>query len=143
MGAVAARFRGPNDPAIPAFVGMADLNLFFADVLGAGPLGGAYEAADAAQLAGRLTLPRGVNVSRAEDRAELCRQFDRLRRDLDVGDTMGRMDHYRQQALEIVLLNMGLTAENLAMRYRIGRRDQLGRCNVGRLFQFVVVGPEK
>src|SRR5262249_10877751 len=37
MGAVAARFRGPNDPAMPAFVGMADLNLFFADVLGAGP----------------------------------------------------------------------------------------------------------
>ena len=46
MGSVAARFRGPNDPAMPAFVGMADPNLFFADVLGAGPLGGAYEAAD-------------------------------------------------------------------------------------------------
>src|SRR5262245_30860087 len=30
MGAVAARFRGPNDPALPAFVGLADLNLFFA-----------------------------------------------------------------------------------------------------------------
>src|SRR5205823_7314025 len=45
MGAVAARFRGPNDPALPAFVGMADLNLFFADVLGASPMGGAYEAA--------------------------------------------------------------------------------------------------
>ena len=40
MGSVAARFRGPNDPEMPAFVGMADLNLFFADVLGAGPLGG-------------------------------------------------------------------------------------------------------
>src|SRR5215469_10780900 len=86
MGSVAARFRGPNDPAMPAFVGMADLNLFFADVLGAGPLGGAYEAADADQLAGRLTLPRGVNVARAEDRAQLCCQFDRLRRELDSRD---------------------------------------------------------
>src|SRR5437867_5299430 len=103
MGAVAARFRGPNDPTLPAFVGMADLNLFFADVLGASPMGGAYEAADGTQLAGRLTLPRGVHVARAEDRARLCRQFDRLRRDLDVGDTMARMDHYRRQALEIVL----------------------------------------
>src|SRR5437899_2125686 len=103
MGSVAARFRGPNDPAMPAYVGMADLNLFFADVLGAGPLGGAYEAADATQMAGRLTLPRGVNVAQAEDRARLCRQFDRLRRDLDTGDTMARMDHYRRQALEIVL----------------------------------------
>jgi hypothetical protein len=103
MGAVAARFRGPNDPALPPFVGMADLNLFFADVLGASPMSGAYEAADAAQLAGRLTLPRGVSVARAEDRAGLCQQFDRLRRDLDVGDTMARMDHHRRKALEIVL----------------------------------------
>src|SRR5262245_48993160 len=103
MGSVAARFRGPNDPAMPAYVGMADLNLFFADVLGAGPLGGAYEAADADQLAGRLTLPRGVNVARAQDRAGLCRQFDQLRRELDSRDTMARVDHYRRQALEIVL----------------------------------------
>src|SRR5438093_438607 len=45
MGAVASRFRGPNDPGMPAFVGMADPQLFFADVLGASPMGGAYEAA--------------------------------------------------------------------------------------------------
>src|SRR4029077_12912113 len=103
MGSVAARFRGANDPAMPAFVGMADLNLFFADVLGAGPMGGAYEAADAAQLAGRMTLPPGIEVARAKDRAELSRQFDGLRRGLVVGDTTARMDHYRRQALEIVL----------------------------------------
>src|SRR5205085_4846992 len=114
----------------PAFVGMADLNLFFADVLGAGPMGGAYEAADAAQLAGRLTLPRGVNVARAEDRAGLCRQFDRLRRDLDAGDTMARMDHYRRQALDIVLSG---TAERA---FRVDReparvRDAYGRHSLG------------
>src|SRR6516225_10586316 len=60
MGAVAAKFRGANDLALPAFVGMGDLNLFFADVLGASPMGGAYEAADGATLAGRLTLARGI-----------------------------------------------------------------------------------
>jgi uncharacterized protein (DUF1501 family) len=130
MGAVAARFRGPNDPALPAFVGMADLNLFFADVLGAGPLGGAYEAADSAKLAGRLTLPAGVNVKRAEDRAGLCRHFDRLRRDLDVGDTMARMDHYRRQALQIVLSGKARQA------FRVDRepervRDAYGRHSLG------------
>ena len=56
MGSVAARFRGPNDPAMPAFVGLADPNLFFADVLGAGPMGGAYEPADGDQ-AGRPADP--------------------------------------------------------------------------------------
>jgi uncharacterized protein (DUF1501 family) len=130
MGSVAARFRGPNDPAMPAFVGMADPNLFFADVLGAGPLGGAYEAADAAQLAGRLTLPEGVTAARAQDRAALCRQFDRLRRDLDAGDTMTRMDYYRQQALEIVLSGKARQA------FRLDRepdrvRDTYGRNSFG------------
>jgi hypothetical protein len=130
MGAVAARFRGPNDPAMPAFVGMADLNLFFADVLGAGPLGGAYEAADAAKLAGRLTLPAGVNVKQAEDRADLSRQFNLLRRKLDTGDTMARMDHYGRQALEIVLSGKARRAFRLDLEPdRV--RDAYGRSSFG------------
>jgi hypothetical protein len=151
MGSVAARFRGPNDPAMPAFVGMADLNLFFADVLGAGPLGGAYEAADAAQLAGRLTLPRGVTVDRAEDRAGLCRQFDQLRRDLDVGDTMARMDHYRRQALQIVLSGKARQAFRLDLepdrvrdtygRNSFGEKTLLARRLVEAGVTFVTVSP--
>src|SRR5262245_8630367 len=82
MGSIAARFRGPNDTAMPAFVGLADPPLWLADVLGAGPLGGAFEPVRGEQMAGRLTLPRGVSVTQAEDRAGLCEQFDSLRRDL-------------------------------------------------------------
>jgi hypothetical protein len=109
---------------------MADLNLFFADVLGAGPMGGAYEAADAAQLAGRLTLPPGIDVARAGDRAGLCRQFDRLRRDLDVGDKMSRMDHYRGQALDIVLSGKAQQAFRLDLEPdRV--RDTYGRNSFG------------
>jgi len=130
MGSVAARFRGPNDPALPAFAGMADQNLFFADVLGASPMGGAYEAADAANLAGRLTLPRGVSVTRAEDRAGLCKQFDRLRRDLDIGDTMARMDHHRQRALDIVLSGKAQQAFRVDLEPdRV--RDAYGRHSLG------------
>jgi hypothetical protein len=149
MGSVAARFRGPNDPALPAFAGLADPELFFADVLGAGPLGGAYEAVDAARLAGRLTLPRGVSVARAEDRAGLCRQFDRLRRDLDVGDTMARMDHYRRQALEIVLSGKAQRAFRVDLepdrvrdaygRHSLGERTLLARRLVEAGVTFVTV----
>jgi uncharacterized protein (DUF1501 family) len=103
MGAVAARFRGPNHPQMPAFIGLADPALYHADVLGAGPLGGAYEPAPGNEMAGRLALPRGVNVARAQDRDGLRLQFDRLERDLDRGDTMARVDHYNQQALRMVL----------------------------------------
>lgn len=44
-------------------------------------------------------------MNRAEYRAGLSRQLDTLRRELDTGDTMARMDRYRQQALDIVLLD--------------------------------------
>jgi uncharacterized protein (DUF1501 family) len=149
MGAVAAKFRGPNDPALPAFVGFADLNLFFADVLGASPMGGAYEPADGAKLAGRLTLAKGVSVAQAEDRASLTRQFDRLRRDLDTGDTMARMDHYRRQALEIVLSGKARQAFRVDLepdrvrdaygRHSLGERTLLARRLVEAGVTFVTV----
>jgi hypothetical protein len=149
MGSVAARFRGPNDPALPAFVGMADVNLFFADVLGASPMGGAYEPANGAQLPGRLSLPQGVSTDQANDRAGLCRQFDRLRRDLDTGDTMARMDHYHQLALEIVLSGKAQRAFRIDLepdrvrdaygRHSLGERTLLARRLVEAGVTFVTV----
>src|SRR5439155_22278112 len=130
MGSVAARFRGANDPALPAFVGLADPPLWLADVLGAGPLGGAWEPVRGELMAGSLALPRGVNVARAEDRARLCQQFDRLRRDLDVGDTMARMDHYQRQALEIVLSGKAQQAFRVDLEPN-GVRDAYGRHSLG------------
>jgi uncharacterized protein (DUF1501 family) len=130
MGSAAARFRGPNDPALPAYVGMADVNLFFADVLGAGPLGGAYEAADGDRLAGRLTLPAAVSEGRAQERADLCQQFDGLRRDMDRGGTMSGMDHYRKQALEIIL--SGKAERTFRLEREPDRvRDAYGRHSLG------------
>src|SRR5207244_11650851 len=89
-----------------------------------------YEAADGHKLAGRLTLPRGISVTRAEDRAGLCQQFDRLRRALDTGDTMARMDHYSRQALEIVLSGKAQRAFRVDLEPdRV--RDAYGRHSLG------------
>jgi uncharacterized protein (DUF1501 family) len=93
-------------------------------------LGGVYEPVDAARLADRLTLPRGVSVAQAEDRATLCRQFDSLRRDLDTGDTMARMDHYRRQALEIVLSGKAERAFRVDLEHGLVR-DAYGRHSLG------------
>ncbi len=101
MGSVAARFRGPNRPDLPAFVGLADS--WVADVWGAGNLGSAYEPVKGTELAGRLALPKGVTIPQLEDRDALRRQFDRLRQDLDATDTMARMDRYSRQAVEMVV----------------------------------------
>jgi uncharacterized protein (DUF1501 family) len=151
MGAVAARFRGANDPRMPAFVGLADPPLYHADVLGAGPLGGAYEPTPGSELAGRLCLPRGVNVERAQDRDGLRRQFDRLQHDLDRGDTMARMDHYKQQALDVVLSGKARQAFRLDQepdrvhdsygRNSFGQKILLARRLVESGVTFVTVSP--
>jgi uncharacterized protein (DUF1501 family) len=71
-----------------------------------------------------------VNVDQAEDRARLCRQFDRLQRDLDTGETMARMDHYRRQALGIVLSGKARQAFRLDLEpERV--RDTYGRNSFG------------
>ena len=57
MGSVAAKFRGPNAPAMPAFVGLADS--WKADVSGPGHMGAAFEPVKGNELAGRLALPDG------------------------------------------------------------------------------------
>jgi hypothetical protein len=130
MGAIAARLRGANHPDMPAFIGLADPPLYHADILGAGPLGGVYEPAPGSELAGRLALPRGINVARAQDRDGLRWQFDGLRRELDRGDTMARMDHYSQQALTIVLSGRARQAFQLDQEPdRV--RDSYGRNSFG------------
>jgi hypothetical protein len=90
-----------------------------------------------------------VAVSRAEDRTRLCRQFDRLRRDLDAGDTMARMDHHRRQALEIILSGKARQAFRTDLepdrvrdaygRHSLGERSLLARRLVEAGVTFVTV----
>jgi len=128
MGAVAAKFRGPNDPNLPAFVGLADS--WKADVWGAGHLGTAWEPVKGDELKGRLALPTGLDVSCLQDRAALRQQFDRLRHDLDASDTMTRMDGYNQRALEMVL--SGKAQKAFQVDEEADRlRDAYGRDSLG------------
>src|SRR2546430_1604486 len=48
MGSIAARFRGPHDPSLPAFVGLAES--WESDVWGAGHLGHGYEPVKGSDL---------------------------------------------------------------------------------------------
>jgi hypothetical protein len=130
MGSVCVRFRGANDPAMPPFVGLADPPLWLADILGAGPLGGACEPVRGSELTGGLSLPAGVNVARAEDRVGLCQQLDRLRRDLDACDARGTIEHHRRRALDILLSGKAQQAFRLDLEpERV--RDAYGRHSLG------------
>lgn len=101
MGSVAAKFRGPNDPDMPAFVGIAPA--WKADVWEAGHMGSAYAPVNAEDLAGKFGLPEGIKLDRLQHRSDLRHQFDRLRRDLDLGTTLERSDQFTRQAYEMVV----------------------------------------
>jgi len=132
MGSIAAKYRGANDPEMPAFIGMADpsFSLWNADVWRSGHLGSAYDPIRETDLVGRLNLPKAVSVARAQDRDGLRRQFDRLRQELDSGQTMQRMDQYGRQALEMVLSGKAREAVDIN-RESDGVRDAYGRDSFG------------
>jgi hypothetical protein len=128
MGSVAARFRGANAPAMPAFVGLADS--WKADVWGAGHLGAAYEPVKGNELPGRLALPDGLAAGRLQERAELRRRFDGLHCAIDRAAEMGQIDHYAARALDMVV------SPAVRQAFDLGRepekvRDAYGRCSVG------------
>lgn len=128
MGSIAAKLRGPNDPDMPAFVGLADS--WRSDVWGAGDMGSEFEPVKANDLLGRCAKPPGISVARLEDRNTLRRQFDRLRRQVDASGAMDRVDQYAQQAYEMVVSGKAQRAFNLdeepaALRDAYGR-DSLG-----------------
>ena len=128
MGSVVAKFRGANNPELPAFVGLAPS--WKADVWEAGHMGSAYAPVDGGELAGRVKLPQGMQLDRLSNRDELRRQFDQLRRDLDRNEMMARTDRYTAQALDLVMSGQAQKAFDLnqepdAVRDAYGR-DSLG-----------------
>jgi hypothetical protein len=100
MGSVVAKYRGPNDPSLPAFVGLADK--WKSDVWGAGELGSAFQPVKGQELAGRFVLPKGVTVDRLGDRDGLRRQFDSLSAELDTSRQLEGIDRYTRLAVEMV-----------------------------------------
>jgi len=132
MGSVAARFRGANDPELPAYVGMGSPHLteWHSDIWGAGELGSAFEPVRETGLADSLGVPPGVSLARAQDREGLRRQFDRLRHDLDASRAMEQMDQYGRQALEMVLSGKARDAFQVD-REPEKMRDAYGRDSFG------------
>ena len=128
MGSVAARFCGANDPDFPAFVGLAPS--WKADVWGSGYLGPTYEPAKGLELTGKFGLPEGVNAPRLSDRDRLRAQFDRLRADLDRGDTMQRAGAHAQRSYEMVASGSVQQAFDVASETD-ALRDEYGRNSVG------------
>lgn len=119
VGAYTARVRGPNQPGVPAFVGLpaAQSVYLFPGYQGAAYLGPAYNPFDVDKehkyLAANSTAPihrpkclenfTQTEPSRTESRVDLLTAFDKIRRDVDRTGVMDALDHYQQQAVHMIL----------------------------------------
>lgn len=128
MGSVAARWRGPNVPGMPAFIGLAES--WKADVWSAGNLGSAYEPINGKGFLGLAHLPEGVSISRLANRASLLRGFDRMRRGADEFASAQRLDRYQEMARDIITRGKVRKAFDLS-RESDAVRDAYGRASVG------------
>ncbi|MEX0728654.1 MAG: DUF1501 domain-containing protein [Planctomycetaceae bacterium] len=128
MGSVAAKFRGANDPDLPAFVGLADS--WTSDVYEAGHMGSQFAPVKGSELAGKFALPKGIEIDRLQNREALRQRFDQLRDDLDRDETMERSARYNRQAVEMIATGKVEKAFDINQESE-ATRDAYGRISVG------------
>lgn len=128
MGSVAARFRGSNDPDLPAFVGLAPS--WVADVWESGHMGGAFAPVNGEQLTGRCAMPTGISLTRLNDRDQLRNQLDGIRRSMDRTENLDRLQLSQRRAYEMVTTGKVQKAFDLGLESD-AIRDAYGRDAIG------------
>lgn len=129
MGSVAAKFKGPNVPGMPAYVALADSMV--SDIYGAGLLGHRYEPLDGMKSAGKFDMPKGIQASRLSDRNDLRQKLDRLKQQADSSSGLALQDRYVQQAYDMVLSGAVSTAFDVN-REPQAMRDLYGKSSFGK-----------
>jgi hypothetical protein len=140
FGSVVARFRGANQPGMPAYAAFMRSRSHLA---WGGYLGRQYDPFIANQavalpiysLVGEDTgqvreaslfrMAQGLDFDRIHERRSLVQQFDVLRADLDQSGAMATMDRHGQQAVELLVGGRArdafdLSRESPAVRQRYG-----------------------
>jgi hypothetical protein len=141
LGSVIAKMHGPNHPAMPPYVAFMKSRSHLAS---GGYLGKQYDPFVANQAVslpvytdvgietGRASradlfrLPRTLTFERIHQRRALVKDFDSLRGDLDTSGAMEAMDHYGQQAVELVLGQRARDAFDISKEPQ-ATRDRYGR----------------
>ncbi len=134
VGSVLSKLRGPADPSVPPFVGLAAPTQHrpWSDSGQSGFLGAAHIPfrPDGPGMA-NLVL-NGISTDRLDDRRRLLASFDQMRRDMDSTGIMTGIDANQQRALGVLtsskLLDaLDISKEPLRVRERYGN---------GRPYQF-------
>jgi hypothetical protein len=115
LGAAVAKLKGPTDPAVPPFVGLAKRtqHMPWSDSGQAGFLGTAFGAfkPDGPGMSD-LTL-KGMSLDKLQDRRRLLASFDTMRRDLDASGAAKGMDALTERALGVLTSSKLLDALDL------------------------------
>ncbi len=128
MGSITAKFKGANDPDMPAFVGLA--NSWAADVWEAGNMGREFSPVKGLELAGKFKMPAGFETSRLTERAQLRQHFNKMRSGLDRDGVMDQFDQHTQSAYEMMLSGKVEAAFDLS-KESDETKDLYGRESVG------------
>jgi len=139
IGAMVSKHHGANHPSMPGYVAF---QRSVSHLAYAGYLGKRYDpfiANQATRLpiydmvgkdsgtvsqADLFRMPNGLNFERIDDRRDLLKSFDGMRREIDASGTMDVMDYYHQQAVEMLVggraqdaLDIGREPQQVRDRY--------------------------
>lgn len=128
FGSVISRFR-PGDPKVPSYVSL-EYNTGTAPYENPQYLGAAHRPLQLVGTAGvqNLSLMRGVTPAKLDDRRELLKSFDTLRRDLDTRRESADMDAFTARAFDMITSPKARDAFDLSrepekVRARYGNKD--------------------
>lgn len=128
FGMVASLVRGPRKDGLPQYVGVQRAP-FMTRPTYLGVAHKAFETGDPSvpdYTPKNLTLETGLDNGRLDDRKSLVRQFDRFRRDLDLGRSLEGIDVFRSAAFQL------LTSRAVADAFDIRQEDPKLRDRYGR-----------
>ena len=127
VGAVVSKLRGPVDPSVPPFVGLAapTTHLPWSDSGQTGFLGAPHAPFRPAGPGMADLVLNGITTDRLDDRLRLLSGFDQMRRDVDSTGMMSGIDAHQQRALGVLtssrLLDaLDISKEPLRVRERYG-----------------------
>lgn len=137
VGSVATKMTGPRQPGMPPYVAVPygmSIGLrpgyFGANFLGVAhnPFETDGDPNNPNFKVQNIEMPGGMSIDRLENRTQLARQFDKLRRDVDSRGTLEAMDRFDQQAFELVAgasarKAFDISQEDPRMRDRYGRHS--------------------
>lgn len=134
IGSVVSRIRGPVDPSVPSFVGLAEKaqHSEWSDCGGPGFLGASHSAFRPDGPGLENMKLNGLSLERLQNRKQLLTSLDTLRRDIDTSGVMAGMDTFNARAVDV------LTSSKLVDALDLSKEDPaiVARYGDGKPYQF-------